>query len=62
MKFINNDFYVVSIKNYSNKAAVEKVKTKENCYDKQTTATYQFKIGGPNKFYKPYKGGHFGLY
>lgn len=62
LKFIDNDFYVVSVKNYSNNAAVEKVKTKENCYDKQTTTSYQFKIGGPNKFYKTYDGGHFSVY
>ena len=62
LKFIDNDFYIVSVKNYSSKAAVEKVKAKENCYDKQATATYQFKIGGPNKFYNTYKGGHFGVY
>ena len=55
LRQIENDFYLSSITNYSKKAATEKVKEKVGCSNSYSKKTYYFKIGGPNKFYKPYK-------
>ncbi|MGI6224086.1 MAG: hypothetical protein ACOYJG_10800 [Prevotella sp.] len=55
VKIISNDFYVNGITNYSKKDAVEKVKEKANCYDRQKVKREYFKIGGPNKFYQTYE-------
>lgn len=54
-KKISNTFKIVSIENYSKKAAIEKVTSKEKCwqYDKRKVS-YIFKIGGPNKLYRTY--------
>lgn len=54
VQFLNHDFYVTGVTNYSKKAAVEKVKEKVDCYDSRKTKIKRFKIGGPNKFYKTY--------
>ena len=66
-KHIENTFWISSITNYSQKAATEKVYEEQLCakknkkskaYDSHTTNQYkirQFKIGGPNKFYKFYQ-------
>lgn len=51
--FIDNHFWLSSVKNYSRKAAVENKKEKVGC----TTMTQRvsfFKIGGPNQFYVPF--------
>lgn len=54
-KHIDNEFWISSITNYSQKAATENVRSKSECYDMTTfTKTRTFKIGGPNKFYKVY--------
>lgn len=54
LKHIENDFYVTNITNYSKKAALDKKKTTVGCYSKSKKKIEQFKIGGPNKFYKVY--------
>ena len=54
LRQIENDFYLSSITNYSKKAAEEKVKELQGCSEIKKTMHY-FKIGGPDKFYKPYK-------
>ena len=52
-KHIDNDFWISSITNYSQKAASEKVKEKGECYGvKSSSESRLFKIGGPDKFYK----------
>lgn len=55
LRQIENDFYLSGITNYSKKEATEKVKEKVGCSNTYSKKTYYFKIGGPNKFYKPYK-------
>ena len=55
LRQIENDFYLSGITNYSKKGAMEKVKEYVGCSNSFTKKTYYFKIGGPNKFYKPYK-------
>lgn len=54
VQFLDHDFYVTSVTNYSESAAIEKVKEKVDCYDSRKTEIERFKIGGPNKFYKSY--------
>lgn len=52
-KHIDNDFWISAITNYSQKAATEKVKEKGECYGfKSSSTSRQFKVGGPDKFYK----------
>ena len=51
---VENSFWLSSIRNYSNKEAVEKVKVRKGCTDFIGNA-YYFKIGGPNQFYRTYK-------
>lgn len=55
-KHIDNSFWITTITNYSNKEAVEKYKSKTECYGiKSSSNNKVFKIGGPNKFYKLYQ-------
>lgn len=55
-KHIDNNFWISSITNYSNKEAVESQKSESECYGIKSSSKYKvFKIGGPNKFYKLYK-------
>jgi len=51
---IENDFYISSITNYSQKDALEKKKEKVGC-EGIKQKVYYFRIGGPNMFYNPYK-------
>lgn len=53
LKFIENSFWLSSIKNYSKKEAIETNKEKE-CYSKVSTKRQYFKIGAPNQFYVEY--------
>lgn len=54
-KHIDNNFWISSITNYSQKEATEKYKDKKNCYgSKVNSKGKQFRIGGPDKFYKLY--------
>ena len=61
LKFIENSFWLSSVKNYTKKMAIEKVKVEGECkYNKFDDKGYTpkvevFKIGGPNQFYVPYK-------
>lgn len=48
------------VTNYSLKAAIERVREKADCYDLQKQKREYFKIGGPDKFYKTYRGGRTG--
>lgn len=54
IKYINNKFWLSNIQNYTEKAAIESVNEKKNCYSINKTIHKQFKIGGPNKFYNTY--------
>ncbi|MCH3970587.1 MAG: hypothetical protein LKE47_09420 [Prevotella sp.] len=54
LQYIENDFYISGITNYSKKAAIEKVKDKTDCYSSEREKRKCFKIGGPDKFYKIY--------
>lgn len=54
-KYIDNSFWLSSIKNYSHKAAVDKEKVKVGCTSEKSLR-YYFKIGGPNQFYVAYRG------
>lgn len=53
-KHIENDFWLSSITNYSEKAIIEKKKEKTDCYSEFEENVYTFKIGGPEKFYIKY--------
>lgn len=56
-KHIDNNFWISDITNYSKNAATELVKQDKDCYDNSIlydAKVRQFKIGGPNKFYKIY--------
>jgi hypothetical protein len=53
-KYINNSFWLSNIRNYAEKAAIESINEKNNCYSINKTIHKQFKIGGPNKFYNTY--------
>ena len=53
-KHIENDFWLSSITNYSEKAIIEKKKEKTDCYSDFMRNVYRFKIGGPDKFYIKY--------
>lgn len=55
LKFIENKFWLSSVKNYSEKEAIEKRKEKDNCYSTFVREGRYFKIGGPNQFYVPQK-------
>ena len=55
IKFINNDFWLTAIKNYSKKAATEKIKDTSRCKDEFDSYKTIFKIGAPNKFYVIYE-------
>ena len=50
---IDNHFWLSSVKNYSSKAAIEKIKEKVGCSSAVQRVQY-FKIGGPNQFYVTY--------
>lgn len=54
LKFIENSFWLESVKNYSNKEAVEKIK-KDVCKKEFAPKVKVFKIGGPNLFYVTYE-------
>lgn len=54
LQYIENDFYISGITNYSKKAAIKKVKEKVDCYSSGKEKRAYFKIGGPDKFYKVY--------
>ncbi len=54
-KYIKNSFWLSNIRNYTEKAATEKIQEKKDCYSHKNTRK-QFKIGGPNKFYNTYSG------
>ncbi len=58
LKFIENNFWLSNITNYSEKTALEKRKKYYNC-SKNYTNVYYFKIGGPNLFFKTYTGNSF---
>ena len=60
LQHIENSFYVSGVTNYSLKAAIEKVREKADCYDLKKQKREYFKIGGPDKFYKTYRGGRIG--
>ncbi len=51
LKFVENSFWLSSIKNYAEKEAIESSKEKE-CYSRYATKRKYFKIGAPNQFYK----------
>ncbi len=53
-KHINNNFWISSITNYSQKEAIENSKEETNCYNLKVTRKKVFRIGGPDKFYKLY--------
>ncbi|WP_425886114.1 hypothetical protein ACPYIV_05940 [Parabacteroides sp. ASD2025] len=54
-KYVESDFWLSSVDNYSQKAATEEVKTKIECYGfKHSEKRRTFKIGGPNMFYQVY--------
>lgn len=53
---ISNDFYLANITNYSKKEALEKVKMQYGCSKSESSTSYYFKIGGPNKYYLVYRG------
>lgn len=53
-QYIDNNFYIASIKNYSEKGATKKMKEKIDCSDMKVSHMV-FKIGGPDKFYKTFK-------
>lgn len=54
-KHIDNDFWITSVTNYSQKGATTKVKEKTDCYGvKKSKKVRHFKIGGPDKFYQSY--------
>ncbi len=51
-RHIDNNFWISSVTNYSQKSATSKVKSKLECYGyKKTSKHREFRIGGPNKFY-----------
>lgn len=54
LKFIENSFWVESIKNYTRKMAVEKVNDDSKCKGEIAPKLFVFKIGGPNQFYVTY--------
>lgn len=55
LKFIDNSFWLSSVKNYSQKEAIETKKEKDECRSSSSYTAYKkyryFKIGGPNQFY-----------
>lgn len=51
---VENSFWLYSVKNYSYKDALEKVKVRRGC-SSIIENEYYFKIGGPNQFYKTYR-------
>lgn len=54
-KHIDNNFWISSVTNYSQKEATEDYKDKSECYGYKSHAKgKRFKIGGPDKFYKLY--------
>ena len=50
---IDHYFWLKSVKNFSQKAAIESKNEKVGC-SSMTAKNYYFKIGGPNQFYVPY--------
>ena len=57
-RYIDNSFWLSSIKNYSQKDALEEEDIKVGCTSKKKTMRF-FKIGGPNQFYVEYKGSNY---
>lgn len=55
LKFIENSFWLASVKNYSKKAAIEDVKDETRCKGEFEKYYSVFKIGGPNQFYRSYQ-------
>jgi hypothetical protein len=55
LKFIDNSFWLQSVKNYSKKAAIEKIKDETRCKGELVPTISVFKIGGPSQFYVPYQ-------
>ena len=53
LKHIENSFWLVSVKNYSKKNAIEKKEIQKECSTFKIKQEV-FKIGGPNQFYVPY--------
>lgn len=54
-KYIDNEFWISGVCNFSRNAATESVKEKGDCYDTWTSKFRRFKIGGPDMFYKVLK-------
>ena len=54
LKFIDNSFWLSSVKNYTKEAAVEKVNPEGKCKNEYVHKIEVFKIGGPNQFFVPY--------
>lgn len=54
-KFIENSFWLSSVKNYTKKMAIEMVKDEGECKGEYPRNIEVFKIGGPNQFYVPYQ-------
>lgn len=55
LKFIENEFWVSELTNYSKKSAGANEKMKDCDYD-VPVSQYVFKIASPNKFYNSYRG------
>ncbi len=55
LTFIENSFWLESVKNYSENAATELVKDETKCANDFVSKKRVFKIGGPNKFYIVYR-------
>lgn len=54
LKYVENEFWVSGLINYSAKEAGYKKKVKE-CYEEYETEVYTFKVASPNKFYNSYR-------
>ncbi|WP_027455441.1 hypothetical protein [Xylanibacter brevis] len=55
LTFIENSFWLESVKNYSENAATELVKDETKCASEFSPKKRVFKIGGPNQFYLVYR-------
>ena len=53
IKYIDNNFYVESLQNYSERAAFED-RPEKNCGDRFSTFKKYFKMSAPNRFYNIY--------
>lgn len=56
LKYVENEFWISELVNYSKKEAISKRKYQE-CESEVEVDTYVFKIASPRKFYNSYKGG-----